>query len=72
MIIKKKNMYGDNILVEIVLVEKYKTYCLYDVYRVNDNGTKNFLYKTCFTNLQLKEIEKKGFIEEDEEMEDNI
>ena len=60
-----KRVQGDNIELEIVKIKEYPRYSLYDVYK-NVNGKRKFLYKQCYTKLQLNEIKAKGFCIDEE------
>ncbi len=59
-----KKVQGHNIVLEYKKVKKYPHgYSLYNVYKDNV-----FLYRTCLTSLQIKEIKEAGYVTSDEEV----
>lgn len=62
MIITKK-VQGHDIKLEYKKVKQYTGYTLYNVYK---NGV--FIYQTCLSKLQLKEIKEAGYVTNDEEV----
>ena len=60
----KKRVQGHDILLDYKKVKKYPNgYTLYNVYK-----DKIFLYRTCLTSLQIKEIKDAGYMVSDEEV----
>lgn len=59
-----KKVQGHNIVLEYKKVKKYLNgYTLYNVYKDNV-----FLYRTCLTSLQIKEIKEAGYMLNEEEV----
>ncbi len=64
----KKKVQGHIIILEYKKVKKYKDgYTLYDVYKQGE-----FLYRTCLTSVQLREIKEAGYMTSDEEVIINV
>lgn len=61
----KKNIQGEVLELELEKIRDYPRYSLYQVYKLV-NGKRIPLYKQCYTQLQLKEIIRKGFCIDDE------
>ena len=60
----KKRVYGKIVVLDFVKVKKYPAgFTLYDVFCGN-----RFLYKTCFTPLQVKELTKCRTIFDEEDL----
>lgn len=58
-----KKVQGHDIVLEYKKVKKYNGYTLYDVYKNNV-----FVYRTCLTSLQIKEIKQAGYMLNEEEV----
>ena len=60
----KKRLQGHDIILDYKRVKKYKNgYALYDVYK---QGV--FLYRTCLTKLHIADMERTGYLVNDEEV----
>ena len=68
MIIKKK-IQGKIIVLKYNKVKEYPNkYIVYDVYKILNETKSIFLYKTCLTSLQIKELKEQKFIINSEEI----
>ena len=56
-----KKVQGHDIELELIKVKDYPRYTVYNVYKGDV-----FLYRTCFTSLQIKELVLKGFVMDEE------
>lgn len=56
-----KKVQGHDIELELIKEKEYPRYTLFKVYKDNV-----FLYRTCFTSLQIQELVLKGFILDEE------
>ena len=63
----RKTVQGQVVELELVKIKDYPRYGLYQVYKL-ENGKRIPLYQECYTHLQLKEIAKKGYCIDDEEV----
>ena len=60
----KKKVQGHDIVLDYKRVKKYPNgYILYNVYK---QGV--FIYRTCLTSLQVKEIKEAGYVLNEEEV----
>ena len=58
-----KKVQGQLIELDLIKVKDYPNgYTLFDVYKAD-----KFMYRTCFTSLQVKELATKGFVLGEEE-----
>lgn len=68
----KMSVYGDIVDLKIEKIKSYPRFTLYQVYKIEKNK-KIPVYKTCYTELQLKEIRRKqNFINFEEDNIDEI
>ena len=57
MLVRKNRENGTSILLEYEPVKKYSAgYILYNVYKINANGRRLYLYKETLNELELKKI----------------
>lgn len=60
-----KKVQGHDIKLEIEKIRDYPRYSLYQVYKIVE-GKRIPVYQECYTELQLQEIVKKGYMINDE------
>lgn len=61
----KKRVQGHDIELEVVKIKDYPRYSLYQVYKIV-NSKRIPLYKECYTQLQIKEIIRRGYCIDEE------
>ncbi len=63
----KKKVQGYDVILEYERIKDYPNgYSLYDVYKLTNE--RKFLYRTCLTDLQVKEIVLAGYTVSEEEI----
>jgi len=64
----KKRVQGHDIILDYRVLKKYPHFTRYKVYKMLSKTKRLFLYTTCLTSLQIKDIKNAGYILTDEEV----
>ena len=55
MLVNKRICYGINVMLEYIPIKKHKGgFIEYDVYRIDQNGQRTFIYKECADDFKSK------------------
>ena len=57
----KKKVQGQIVKLDYQKEKVYPRYTEYSVYKMLPNGSRQFLYRTCLTSLQLKKLKENDY-----------
>lgn len=61
MLVIKKVSYGVSVMLEYIPVKKHKGgFIEYNVYRIDKNGQREYIYKECVDELARKDLQQGG------------